>query len=93
VESNSLSTGGFFSGPHSFSLQLIALLFVKLPQPGDSKGIFSASTLSCHVLISDPKRIEEIPLPTLAQRNIISKRVSFSPHQWRRHGWCWGWQI
>jgi len=30
---------------HSFSLQLIALLFVKLPRPGDSKGIFSASSL------------------------------------------------
>jgi len=38
-------------------------------QPEDSKGIFSASTLSCHVLTSDPKRIEEIPLPTLVQRN------------------------
>jgi len=45
------------------------LLFVKIPRLGDSKGIFSASTVSCHVLISDAKRVERIPLPTLAQRN------------------------
>jgi len=33
------------------------LLLVKIPQPGDSKGIFSALTLSCYVLTSDPRRI------------------------------------
>jgi len=51
-------------GTYSFNYS-----FVKIPQPGDSKEMFSVSTLSCHVLTSDPKRIEKIPIPTLPQRN------------------------
>jgi len=67
LESNSLAAGSFFSGPHLFSLHLIALLLVKIPQPGDSKGIFSASTLSCHVLTSDPNG------------HILNAKLSWSP--------------
>jgi len=53
------------------NIQALTHLFVKIPQPGDSKGTFLASILSYHVLTSDPKRIslEEIPLPTSDQRN------------------------
>jgi len=38
LESNSTATGGYFSGPRSFCLHLITLLFVKLPRPGDSEA-------------------------------------------------------
>jgi len=39
------------------------------------------------LLVYGCRRIEEIPLPTLAQET-TSKLVSLSPHHWRRYrGW------